>query len=169
MRAPDEKFWSKVAKGPRPRDFWFWFGAISDDGYGRFTLARDGRTRAVGAHRYASYLATGISLDEMPQLMHECDEPLCVHAAVDASPHLMPGTHRENMLDRLKKIRHSNGSGLRYWGVGRSAQAVDRAGDETRSWKMDGDANGSRPYASTATRAPPHSSSCLRELVLFVV
>lgn len=123
MRTPDDRFWSKVAKGPRPGDCWFWLGAISDDGYGRFTLNRDGRTRAIGSHRYAYYLATGTWLDEMPQLMHQCDEPICVHAADDASSHLMPGNHRENMLDRTKKMRHSNGSGLRYWGVGRAAQA----------------------------------------------
>lgn len=66
----------------------------------------------------------GIWLDAMLHLMHECDEPICVHAAADDSSHLSPGTHRENMLDRIKKRRDSNGSGLRYWGMGRAAQAA---------------------------------------------
>lgn len=122
MATVQERFWSKVVKGPRPGDCWFWVGAISGDGYGRFTLNSDGRTRAVRPHRYAYQLATGISLDEMPSLMHECDEPLCVHASEDSGSHLLVGSHRENMLDRLKKMRHSNGTGLRYWGTGRSAQ-----------------------------------------------
>ncbi|MDO5745276.1 MAG: hypothetical protein Q4P23_12490 [Micrococcaceae bacterium] len=59
----------------------------------------------------------------MPSLMHDCDEPTCVLATADPSSQLMPGTHRENMLDRIKKMRHSNGTGLRYWGVGRAAQS----------------------------------------------
>ncbi|MGO2533419.1 hypothetical protein [Arthrobacter rhombi] len=123
MATAEERFWTKVIKGPRPGDCWFWLGAISDDGYGRFTLNRDGGTRAVRPHRYAYYLATGVPLDEMPSLMHDCDEPICVHANADNASHLVTGTHRENMLDRVKKRRHSNGSGLRYWGVGRAAQA----------------------------------------------
>lgn len=123
MATVEERFWSKVIKGPRPGDCWFWLGAISGDGYGRFTLNRDGRTRAVRPHRYAYYLATGVLLDEMPSLMHDCDEPTCVHASADSASHLVPGSHRENMLDRIKKMRHSNGSGLRYWGIGRDAQA----------------------------------------------
>lgn len=152
MRTPDDRFWSKVAKGPRPGDCWFWLGAISDDGYGRFTLNRHGRTRAIGSHRYAYYLATGTWLDEMPQLMHQCDEPICVHAAADASSHLVPGTHRENMLDRLKKMRHSNGSGLRYWGVGRAAQA-----DRSRRLRDEILANGwddLRPRSGSRLRPP---------------
>lgn len=123
MRTVEERFWSKVTKGPRPDDCWIWVGAISDDGYGRFSLNSNGRTRAVSPHRYAYYLATGSWLDQMPQLMHRCDEPICVHASADNSSHLSPGTRRENMLDRLSKGRDSNGSGLRYWGVGRAAQA----------------------------------------------
>lgn len=123
MRAVDERFWSKVVKGPNLGDCWFWTGAISDDGYGRFSMNSDGRTRAIAAHRFAYHLATGTPLAELPSLMHECDEPICVRAAVDHSSHLLPGTHRENMIDRLRKSRDGNGSGLRYWGVGRAAQA----------------------------------------------
>lgn len=123
MRTADERFWSKVIKGPRPEDCWFWVGAISDDGYGRFTLNQGGHTRAVRPHRYAYWLATGIWFDDMPSLMHDCDEPICVHATNDSGSHLMIGNHRENMLDRSRKLRHSNGSGLRYWGMGRAAQA----------------------------------------------
>lgn len=141
MRATDERFWSKVVKGPRPGDCWFWTGAISDDGYGRFSLNRNGKTKAVSAHRFAYHLATGIRLDELPSLMHECDEPICVHAAAGRDSHLLPGTHRENMLDRLWKSRDSNGSGLRYWGVGRAAQAARsrRLRDEllTNGWSDD--------------------------------
>ncbi|GAA3326668.1 hypothetical protein [Paeniglutamicibacter sulfureus] len=123
MRAADGRFWSKVIKGPRPEGCWFWVGAISDDGYGRVTVNRDGHTRAVRPHRYAYWLLTGVWLDDTPSLMHDCDEPLCIHASADPGSHLVPGSHRENMLGRIKKRRHSNGTGLRYWGVGRVAQS----------------------------------------------
>lgn len=123
MRAADEQFWAKVIKGPSPQDCWFWVGTISDDGYGRFALNKNGTTRAVRPHRYAYYLATGVWLDAMPSLMRDCDEPTRVHATEDSASHLMIGNHRENMLDRSEKMRHSNGTGLHYRGVGRATQA----------------------------------------------
>ena len=113
-----------MIKGPRPRGCWFWLGAISDDGYGRFTLNRNGHTLGGTPTPLRLLSGQGIWLDAMLHLMHECDEPICVHAAADDSSHLSPGTHRENMLDRIKKRRDSNGSGLRYWGMGRAAQAA---------------------------------------------
>ena len=43
------------------------------------------------------------------------------------------------MLDRIKKRRHSNGTGLRYWGVGRAAQA-----DRSRRLRDELPANGTK-------------------------
>ncbi|MFE6767295.1 hypothetical protein [Streptomyces sp. NPDC057689] len=83
---------------------------MSDDGYGRFwTKPVGGRQRAVRPQRYAFEEATGETLPSTTLLLHACDVPLCVHA--DADPersHVSPGTHRENMLDRVQKGHHRN-------------------------------------------------------------
>lgn len=109
VRDEGERFWSHVIKGPAPEDCWIWVGAISDDGYGRFWIRRDGRQRAVRPSRYAHQSLTGRPLSASVMLLHACDVPLCVH--VDANPavsHLFEGTQRVNMLDREQKHRGGN-------------------------------------------------------------
>lgn len=114
-----DRFWSKVVKGPSPRDCWLWSAAVSDDGYGRFTLNADGRTVAVRPHRFAFHLLHGLELDAFGPLMHTCDVPICVRATADELTHLMEGTNRSNMLDRLAKRRDANGSAFRWRGMAR--------------------------------------------------
>ena len=113
-RADEDRFWSKVCKGPGQDDHWLWSAAVADDGYGRYTITRDGRTVAVRPHRYAHALATGQALDEFGPLMHLCDVPLCVRATDAAGTHIVEGSRRENMLDRRRKGRDTNGSGFRW-------------------------------------------------------
>jgi hypothetical protein len=109
IRTEVERFWSHVVKGPEPDDCWFWTGAISDDGYGRFSITRDGERYAVRPQRYAYELVTGEPLPSSRLLLHSCDIPICVHADADpAVSHLAPGTHRENMLDRSQRGRYRN-------------------------------------------------------------
>ncbi|AMM22894.1 hypothetical protein AX769_22440 (plasmid) [Frondihabitans sp. PAMC 28766] len=113
-RTEKERFWSHVVKGPEADDCWFWTGAISDDGYGRFSVRRDGRPQAVRPQRYAYELVTGVPLPSSTLLLHSCDIPICVHADADvAVSHVGPGTHRENMLDRVQRGRYRNRQGLR--------------------------------------------------------
>ena len=100
-----ERFWAKVVKGPAPEDCWLWSAAVSDDGYGRFTLNAEGRTIAVRPHRFAFHLLHGTELDAFGPLMHTCDVPICVRATADAFTHLVEGTNRSNMFDRLAKGR----------------------------------------------------------------
>ena len=108
-RTEVERFWSFVVKGPEPDDCWFWTGAISDDGYGRFWIKRDGGQQAVRPQRYAWELATGTALPSSTLLLHSCDIPICVHADVDLDvSHVAPGTHRQNMLDRSQRGRYRN-------------------------------------------------------------
>lgn len=114
------RFWGKVVKGPAPQDCWLWTAAVGDDGYGRFTLNADGRTQAVRPHRFAFHLATGIPLHGFGPLMHDCDVPICVHYSDSIElTHLLEGTERGNMLDRLAKRRDKNGSDLRWRGLAR--------------------------------------------------
>ncbi|WP_233580081.1 hypothetical protein [Frondihabitans sp. PhB188] len=101
-------------KGPEPDDGWFWTGAISDDGYGRFWVKRDAGQQSVRPQRYAIELATGQVLAASTPLLHSCDIPICVHADADLQPsHVVPGTHPENMLDRFQRGRYRNRYTLR--------------------------------------------------------
>lgn len=125
-----DRFWTYVVKGPEPDDCWLWIGAISDDGYGRFWITRDGVQKAVRPQRYAYALATGETLAPDILLLHECDVPICVHAETDpASSHVYTGTHRENMIDRRQKHRDTNGSNSLHWrGIARKVR-VQRSRD----------------------------------------
>jgi hypothetical protein len=113
-RTEVERFWSFVVKGPEPDDCWFWTGAISDDGYGRFWIKRDGGQLAVRPQRYAWELVTGTALPSSTLLLHSCDIPICVHADIDLDlSHVAPGTYRQNMLDRSQRGRYRNRATLR--------------------------------------------------------
>lgn len=111
----EHRFWSKVIRGPRPEQCWIWVGAIADDGYGRFYL--DGTS--VRPHRYSLALDLGLDHGQLPDLMHECDVPLCVNPR-----HLGMGDRQSNMVDRQRKLRSANGSGLRFRGLPRAAMAA---------------------------------------------
>lgn len=108
----EERFWKHVVQGPAPTDCWIWTGAIGDDGYGRFWLPEpDGGQRAMRPQRWFYEHLTGTTLHPSTLLLHACDVPLCVHVDVDLSvSHLAPGTHRENMLERVQRGRHRNAS-----------------------------------------------------------
>ncbi|MDQ0212201.1 hypothetical protein [Arthrobacter bambusae] len=144
-----ERFWSKVVKGPAQGDCWLWAAAVGDDGYGRFTLNADGRTVAVRPHRFAFHLLHGSDLDAFGPLMHTCDVPICVHATADTLTHLVEGTSRSNMLDRLAKGRDANGSSFRWRGLARAQFAARSVAlrDEVRAHGWD------RPQRVTALLA----------------
>jgi hypothetical protein len=99
------RFFNKVIKGPAANDCWFWVGAIADDGYGRFSIRRDGRERMVRPQRFLFEHLTGRDLDPDTVLLHACDVPICVHVTTDDRSHLFEGDHRMNMRDREQKGR----------------------------------------------------------------
>lgn len=112
-----ERFWSKVHRGP-PGACWIWLGAIADDGYGRFYLG-EGAGGMLRPHRYSYALAHDVDLSALDELMHVCDVPICVNPE-----HLAPGTHADNMRDRMRKGRANNGAALRFRGLPRSVTAA---------------------------------------------
>lgn len=92
--------------GPLPTDCWFWVGAIADDGYGRFSIRRDGRERMVRPQRHLYEHLSGAALTSDVELLHTCDIPICVHVTMDpATSHLFAGDHASNMRDREQKRR----------------------------------------------------------------
>lgn len=114
----EDRFWSKVVRGPAGDDCWIWTGALGDDGYGRFWLPGG---RAVRPHRYVYEHVHGVALDPAAPLRHWCDVPLCVHVEPDpARTHLLPGTHSDNMLDRTARGTFAN----QYTRIGGSARRV---------------------------------------------
>ena len=88
-----ERFWSKVEKTD---GCWIWMASRDPKGYGTFGF--EGRVHK--AHRVAYILAFG----EVPNgahVLHSCDNPHCVNPS-----HLRPGTHTDNMQDKVLRGRH---------------------------------------------------------------
>ena len=84
--ALSERFWSKVDDSGD--GCWPFLGAVTERGYGRFTIAN----RMYQAHRVAYELAVGLIPDGM-QLDHLCRNRRCCNPA-----HLEPVTNRENQM-----------------------------------------------------------------------
>lgn len=107
-RAPELRFWAKVDKSAGPDGCWPWLGRKNASGYGDWqsearTASCDG-TR-VRAHRYA-YTASGGFLAADQVLRHLCNNPVCCNPA-----HLAPGTHADNVADKVAAGRQPRGSG----------------------------------------------------------
>lgn len=86
---PYVRFWKLVYKTD---NCWFWIGAVSEKGYGKFYF--DGKSRR--AHRVAFLFTYGFWPNK--DLMHSCDTPACVRP-----DHLGEGTHLENHQDSARK------------------------------------------------------------------
>lgn len=76
---------------------WIWNGCKGKDGYGAITY----RQKYMSAHRAAYIVANGLIPDGM-FVCHHCDNKLCVRP-----DHLFVGTPQDNVLDCVKKGRHS--------------------------------------------------------------
>ncbi len=127
-----ERFLRKVVRRPdtHPADpaaitCAIWTGAIADDGYGRFSITRDGHEHTVKPHRYAVALALGVPVPARVVIEHVvCDNPVCVQAHPDPLlGHIWPSTQSEN----LRRMQ-AKGRGQRWWlrrwsGLGRAERA----------------------------------------------
>jgi hypothetical protein len=90
---PAERFASWVDDSAGPGGCHLWGGATSTDGYGVFHV---GPGQWASAHRFAFEMATGRPVGQQ-HLRHLCNDKLCVN-----QNHLVPGTIRENALDRVR-------------------------------------------------------------------
>ena len=98
-----DRFWEKVDTSGGPDACWPWTAGRTTRSHGPSVYyyglirAGDGERRILLAHRVALMLDTG----EMPEdrdACHTCDNTLCCNPA-----HLFWGSHRENMLDYIRK------------------------------------------------------------------
>ena len=79
-----------------PSGCWHYTGSKDSSGYGRISVGK----HRLGAHKVAYLLLVG-DYDQSLELMHSCDNPICVNPA-----HLSPATHADNIQDCVDKGRH---------------------------------------------------------------
>lgn len=91
-------FWSKVDKSGGAAACWLRDGAVTRNGYGKFS-----RTTA---HRFAWQSANG-AIPKGLNICHTCDNPPCVNPA-----HLWLGTTAQNVADKIAKGRQLRGESI---------------------------------------------------------
>jgi len=94
----EARFWEKVVKRGED-ECWGWTAQKRWDGYGRFV----NRYKPMWAHRFSYELHHG-QIPKGMSVMHTCDNPECTNPK-----HLTLGTHKENMADAKRKLRHAWG------------------------------------------------------------
>lgn len=101
----DNRFWSKVEKGP---NCWLWKATRNNQGYGQYWDSR--RKKLVLSHRASWEMAEGNDIPKGLCVLHRCDTPACVRPS-----HLKLGTQADNLKDMASKGRSASGNrnGLR--------------------------------------------------------
>jgi len=97
------RFLKKITK--KPNGCWEWISVKNKDQYGQFYLKYF--NRAIPAHR-ASFLMFNGNIPFQAIVCHHCDNPPCVNPE-----HLFLGSHKDNMMDKVKKGRHVSLSGIK--------------------------------------------------------
>ena len=73
--------------------------------------------------------------------LHWCDVPLCVHASLEPSTHLLLGSRSENMADRAMKGRMPSATAARWRRLSRAERSARsrqlRDALKTRGWDED--------------------------------
>lgn len=94
-----ERFWSKVNISD-PKVCWEWKAAVNECGYGRFSVGTRLTRVHLKAHRVSLALFLGSDISPEMFVLHSCDNPACCNPN-----HLSQGTHKDNMLDMIRKGR----------------------------------------------------------------
>lgn len=96
-RSIEDRFWEKVQK---TEGCWLWTGTQNGRGYGSIHDGRRETRRTLKAHRVSYELAHGVEVPSTLEVMHSCDNRLCVNP-----DHLSVGTKADNMRDMSAKGR----------------------------------------------------------------
>ncbi len=96
-----KRFYAKVDKSPKHNGCWIWTGARDSGGYGLVTV----NGKNFNAHKLAWEWQQKKKVPKGMVLQHMCDNPLCVKPT-----HLIPGTQRNNVEDRVRKDRSAKGN-----------------------------------------------------------
>lgn len=88
-----QRFWENVEHAD---ECWWWIGPTVSSGYGKIRVGNETRL----AHRVAWEMFLGESIPTGMQILHKCDNPLCVRPG-----HLFMGTAEDNMQDKVAKGR----------------------------------------------------------------
>lgn len=97
-----DRFWSKVDKGPHPKGCWIWTASLNrPNNYGTFWV--NSKIKQMPAH-VVSYLINKGPYERGKLIMHTCDNRQCVNPE-----HLVVGTHLDNNRDTVKKGRYVSG------------------------------------------------------------
>lgn len=103
VQGDEARFWSYVQR-LSDEECWPWIGHLSDKGYGKFFIMKDGKKKSIGAHVYSWEIYTGRPVPKDLVICHKCDHPYCVNPL-----HLFLGTNRDNIQDRHEKGRDAHG------------------------------------------------------------
>ena len=106
----EKHFWDKVRK---TATCWIWMGRTTGGSYTKYGLfyvrvhsSRGPAGRMESTHRLAYELTNG-PIPKGKQIRHRCDNGMCVRP-----DHLVPGTHQENMDDKVRKNRQVRGEAV---------------------------------------------------------
>ena len=94
------RFESKILK--KTGGCWEWMGVKDSKGYGRFRVKK----RMILSHRFSFEFFNKSKIRKGKIICHSCDNPRCVNP-----DHLWEGTHKDNVLDKIKKGRCKYASG----------------------------------------------------------
>ena len=91
-----QRFWTKV--NPAPSDLcWEWMACVTEKGYGKFNYLG----KMARANRLAYIFAKG-DIPNGKIVRHTCDNPGCCNPN-----HLILGTHKDNVIDAIKRNRRA--------------------------------------------------------------
>lgn len=89
-------------KVKKTKSCWLWTGSVTRSGYGYLGIG--GRfAKSQGVHRISWTIRNG-TIPDGKWILHKCDIKKCVNPK-----HLYVGTHKDNVLDAVKRKRYLSG------------------------------------------------------------
>lgn len=85
---------------------YIYMGSITESGYVKITIKKEGKARSVYVHRaaYEAYHNIRLPTGRENPLRHTCHIGCCWRP-----DHLIPGTVKQNVQDNIKRGTHANG------------------------------------------------------------